>query len=344
MKTDKSTNMIMLFLVFVLAIIIFLGSTYLYQEPIRKFESTENMMDTFVTITVYTGDESKANNVINLAFDEMKRIENIASTWNSSAEAYLLNEDKELNNPSSELFEIITLSKYFFDLTDGYFDITVQPLLDLWSYDPSADKQMWELNNSEQIEKINAVMPFIGSDYIQMIDSPKYIGFEKENMSITLGGIAKGYIVDAGINVLKNNYISYGLINAGGDISTVGGKPDGSWAIAMENPENTQDFITRFKVEDKAVATSGNYIRYFNESANVGHILDPKTGFSADRCWSVSIIADNCTYADTLATGVFVMGPEEGLELINSIDNTECLIIDSYGEIFRSDGIEVYEY
>ena len=92
------------------------------------------------------------------------------------------------------------------------------------------------------------------------------------------------------------------------------------------------------------MATSGNYRRYFNESEKVGHILNPKTGYSANECWSVAIISDNCTFSDVLATGVFVMGPTEGLNLINNLDDIECLIIDSNGNILRSDGLSEYEY
>ena len=92
------------------------------------------------------------------------------------------------------------------------------------------------------------------------------------------------------------------------------------------------------------MATSGNYRRFFNESENVGHILNPKTGYSANKCWSVAIISDNCTYSDVLATGVFVMGPDEGMNLINSLDGIECLIIDSNGDIFRSEGLSDFEY
>ena len=344
METDRSTDVIVALLAVMLVVMVAVGSLYFYEEPIRKFEETQTMMDTFVTVTIYGNDEQESLDAIGAAFEEMKRVVAIASTWNSSAEAYQLNQDKVLSNPSMELVELIEVSQRFCILTDGCFDITVQPLLDLWSYDPAAEQQMWELNYSEQVEKINAVMSFVGSDLIQVSDSPSQIVLSEANMSITLGGIAKGYVVDCGLQVLENSGVSYALINAGGDIATLGSKPEGPWLVALENPENRTEYITRFKVEGKAVATSGNYIRYFKESANVGHILNPKTGFSADECWSVAIIADNCTYADSLATGVFVLGPVEGMDLINGLDDVEGLIIDASGVIVRSNGLESYEY
>ena len=162
-------------------------------------------------------------------------------------------------------------------------------------------------------------------------------------MKITLGGIAKGYAVDEALKVIKDMGISYALVDAGGDISTLGSKPRGElWSIALVNPDDTSQSLATFRVHDKSVATSGNYERYFDPEAKVGHIIDPRTGYSAAGCISVTIIAESCTQADALATGVFVMGPEDGMRLVESLDDVKCFIVDADRIIYRSSGLSEY--
>jgi len=341
MVAKEQNSILLVILAVVLAVLIIAGTIFFYEKPQLEFQETRVLMDTEVTITIYDH-EDDYQEAMDAAFQRMEEIEHIASTWNESAEAFELNLDGSITQASDELLDIMQISIDYYELTGGSFDITVQPLLDLWSFNPAADKQMWELNQTEQLERINDTMPLIGSDMVQISGSS--ITLEKQGMAITLGGVAKGYAVDQAIEVLEDKGIEHGLINAGGDIMTIGGKPDSSWKIALENPEDKGDYITRLEVEGKAVATSGNYERYFNESASVGHILDPHSGFSSSGCWSTTIIAGDCTTADVLATAVFVMGPVEGMELVEELDDVEALIIDSQGEIFRSSGLEEYEY
>ena len=147
-------------------------------------------------------------------------------------------------------------------------------------------------------------------------------------MSITLDGMAKGYIVDQGLKILKNNGIENTMIDAGGDIATLGTKPDGEkWSIGLRNPNNKSESIVEFELANQAITTSGNYERYFDEEANVGHIMDPKTGRSVYKCSSASVITKNCTVADILSTAIFVYGPEKGIELAETLPNVETIIL-----------------
>jgi thiamine biosynthesis lipoprotein len=160
---------------------------------------------------------------------------------------------------------------------------------------------------------------------------------------MTLGGIAKGYAADEALETLKNMGIKHALVNAGGDIRTLGTKPGGeSWGIALVNPDDTTQSLAEFVVEGQAVTTSGNYERYFNPDKSVHHIINPKTGFSADECISVTIIAESGTRADALATGVFVLGPTDGMDLVEELDDVEALIVDISRNIFRSSGLSQY--
>ncbi|MFC1897475.1 FAD:protein FMN transferase [Chloroflexota bacterium] len=309
-------------------------------EPPLMFEETRSLMDTYVKVAVYS-DEETAVAAINAAFDRMEEIVNIATTFDEEGEAFRLNQDEYVDTPSDELLELITMAIDYSELTGGSFDITCQPLLDLWSFQPDADKQFWELDETTQKARINEASKLLGSDKIVIEENRIY--FKENGMKITLGGIAKGYTVDKALEVIKDMGIKYAMIDAGGDISTLGSKPRGElWSIALVNPDDTSQSLATFRVHDKSITTSGNYERYFDPEKKAGHIMDPRTGYSTDECISVTIIADNCTYADALATGIFVMGPEDGMALIESLDDVECLIVDADRVIHHSSGLSEY--
>ena len=304
------------------------------------FEETRSMMDTYVRVVVYSNEET-AEEALSAAFDRIEEVVNIASTFDENAEAFKLNQDGHLDTPSDELLKIINMSLDYSELTEGVFDITCQPLLDLWDYKPDAEKQFWELDETIQKERINETLKLVDSDKI-VIEEDK-ICFKEKGMKITLGGIAKGYAVDEALEVIKDMGIKYALVDAGGDISTLGSKPEGErWNIALVNPDDTSQSLAAFRVSDKAVATSGNYERYFDPEKKVHHIINPKTGYSAAGCISVTIIAENCTQADVLATAVFVMGAEDGMRLVESLDDVECLIVDADRTIHQSSGLSEY--
>jgi len=321
-------------------LIVLLGSTTCAGELPMKFEETRSMMDTYVRIVVYS-DEKTAEEAISAAFARMEEVVKAASIFDEEAEAFKLNRDGYLDTPSDDLVKLINMSLDYSELTDGSFDITCQPLLDLWSYNPNAEKQFWELDAATQQAAINKTLKLVGSDKIVIEENRIY--FKEEGMKITLGGIAKGYAVDEALEVIKGMGIKYALVDAGGDIGTLGSKPKGElWDIPLVNPDDTSQYLADFNIKDKAVCTSGNYERYFDPEKKVGHIMNPKTGYSANECISVTIIAQNCTQADALATGVFVMGPEDGMKLVESLDNVECLIVDADRIIHRSSGLSKY--
>ncbi|UCD08965.1 MAG: FAD:protein FMN transferase [Dehalococcoidales bacterium] len=324
---------------FLLLLIVVLTPASCTEEKLERFEDTRSLMDTFVTVVIYSNQDT-ALETIDSAFVRMEEIETIATTWDSKGEAYRLNETGHLDNPSEELLELIKLSLEYNDITDGCFDITVQPLLDLWQYNPDAETQFWELDKSDQLLAIDDAMSLVGSDRIVLNGDSIRL---EEGSSITLGGIAKGYAADEALKTLKSLGIKHALVNAGGDIRTLGTKPGGEgWGIALVNPDDTTQSLASFVVKGQAVTTSGNYERYFNPEKSAHHIIDPKTGFSADACISVTIIAEDGVRADALATGVFVLGPHEGMDLVEKLDDVEVLIVDTSRGIYRSSGLSKY--
>jgi len=323
----------------ILLIVLLMSVTCAGESP-KRFEETRDLMGTYVKVVVYS-DEKTAEEAISAAFARMEEVVNIASRFDETAEVYRLNQSGFIENPSPELVELIELSIDYYELTSGAFDITCLPLLDLWSYNPNAEKQFWELDTATQQSAINEAVRLVGSDKIVVTEDR--ISFQEEGMKITLDGIAKGYAVDEALEVIKNMGIKYALVDAGGDIGTLGSKPKGElWDIPLVNPDDTSQYLVDFNIKDKAICTSGNYERYFDPEKKVGHIMNPKTGYSANECISVTIIAENGTQADALATGVFVTGPEDGMELVESLDNVECFIVDANRTIHQSSGLSEY--
>lgn len=330
-------------LVLLLALV-FLFDRVFFPPPMQMFQQQREMMDTWVTITVYNRDPDLAVRAIETVFSRMEEIEQIASIYDEHAEAYVLNEQGRLDDPSPELIEIIEAAAETSRLSGGAFDITVEPLLELWRYAPGADKQFWELEPLEQQEALSEATALIGPDRVSVTAGPSIV--LAPGTKITLGGIAKGYAVDQGLEALRAAGVKHGLIDAGGDIGALGGKPNNEhWEIVLRNPNDSADFLVRFGLTDGAIATSGNYERYFDPAAEVGHIMDPRTGFSSHNASSATVIAPTCTQADALATAVFVLGPIDGIDLVDTLEVVEAFVVgyEEPSRLYRSEGLGAFE-
>jgi len=294
---------------------------------------SQQLMGTIVTIEI-VGTKTNAETTINSAFKEIDRIEKLMTTFDSNSEIGILNAEGQVDNVSYDLIYVIEQSIYYGNISDGAFDVTIKPILDLWKTKIIAGKYPTG-------QEINETLTLVNYSNITVENNTIY--FNSEGMSITADGIAKGYAVDQAVKVLENNGYASGFVNAGGDGMYFGTRPDGSdWKVGLRNPENKSQSIVVMEISDKAVATSGNYERYFNESARLSHISDPRTGYSSQSLLSATIIAGSAMEADTLATTVFVLGPDKGLELIENIHNTECILITPENEIITSSGFDTY--
>ena len=300
------------------------------EQPARV-EKTRELMDTFVTITVIDSDSEKAEVAIQLAFNEIERVERLLSAYQNGSEVFQLNEQGFLNNASNDLIYNLKKSRYYSELSDGAFDITVQPILELYS-DSFENKK-----RPPTSEEINETLKLIGYQNIEVKGNS--IKFLKKGMKITPGGIAKGYAVDRAMELLQENGIKHALINAGGDIRAIGEKENNKpWQIALENPRNKSEYITIIYLDNCSVATSGDYERYFDPEKTFHHIVNPKTGYSATELMSVTIITKKAIDADALATAVFALGPEKGKQLIENLGGVEGLLITPERKIIKSSG------
>ena len=301
---------------------------------LKRFEDTRDKMGTYVNIVIYSS-EKDYQEIIDGGFVKIDDLSRIASNYDPESSISFLNKNGFIENAPAELVEMMNLSIEYNKKTNGAFDITIEPVLKLWA------EGLWEESEEVQKQKIGEALDLVGSNMIK-IDG-KSISYEKKGVEATLGGVAKGYIVDRVMDFIKSSGVKSVLINAGGDIATMGSKPGGEkWQVSLENPDNPEEKIVSFNLTGEAVATSGNYYRYFDPDKEVHHIIDPKTGYSANLCISATVIAENATIADILATSVFVLGPDEGIKLVEKIDGVEALIVDPDRNIIKSSGIDKY--
>jgi FAD:protein FMN transferase len=301
-------------------------------------ESRADLMNTFFKVTVYSSDKNKAESAIKAAYTRMEAIANVASIFDAKAEAYTLNQNGFLDNPSADLVALIQLSQKYNKITGGVFDITVQPLLDLWS---SQELKLWTKSMDVQQAMVAEKMPLLGSDKIEV--TPGRIMFKTPGMKITLGGIAKGYAADEALKTIAGMGIKHALVAAGGNIGALGTKENGEpWNISLVNPDKTEESLALFQFSDMSISTSGNYERYFSPDKKVNHIMDPRTGFSVSSVISTTVICRSGTEADIFSTSVFVLGVSDGVRLVESLDNVECFIVDSDRNIHKSSGLGKY--
>jgi thiamine biosynthesis lipoprotein len=331
-KMEKFRALIFLFLIF-----------FICGCGEKEYNRVEFLMDTVVEVKVCHRNKAKAEEAIDSAMEEIRRVEQKMSCFLPGSEVSKINREALLERAkgsplaggwiavSDELFSLLSEAIRLSNLTKGRFDITIYPLCRIWKF----ERDNVEVPDKEEIEKKKRLV-----NYNNMVIENGKIKFAKRGMGIDLGGIAKGYAVDAAIRVLKEKNVESAMVNAGGDIYVLGRKQGKPWRIGIRHPRKGGEILGIVEVEDKAIVTSGDYERYFfSEGKRYHHILNPKTGYPANECQSVTIVAKKATIADGLATGVFVLGPREGMDLVESLEEVEGVIVNKEGEMSVSSGL-----
>lgn len=318
----------------VLFVVLFLIGFFIAKkssDELKTIKRTQILLGTVVEIQVRDSDDKKADDAISKAFAEVKRIDDLFTTYNDQSPVSQINNTADtIINVDPEIYNLIVLCDSITKLSDGSFDVSLDNLTKAWGFytdDPHLPSN----------DAIDSALSLSGWENIKFLDANRIE--KKKRVGLNFGAIAKGFAVDKAIGVLKQYGIKEALVNAGGEISVLGN----NWIVGIQHPREINSIIKKIKLDGYTVATSGDYEQYFEvDGIRYHHILDPKNGYPSRGLQSVTIINKSNTFADGLATAVFVMGKDKGIKLIESLNDTEGMIIDSTGKIFYSSGFEKF--
>jgi thiamine biosynthesis lipoprotein len=306
-----------------------------------EFKRQVKLMGNQFEITVVMTDEIRADKMIDLAIDEIRRIEKLLTTYDDRSETNLINQHAGVKpvKVSKEVLELIKRSLKISRVTDGAFDITYG----------SIDKNLWNFNRSLATlpDEVTARKMVKLVDYRNVIidERNSTVMLKRPGMRIGFGGIGKGYAADRARIVLEKHGVESGIVNASGDLIAWGMQANGEpWSIGISHPDNPSKPLARLQLTNMAIATSGNYEKYIViDGKKYSHTIHPKTGLPVRGVKSVTVIASNGEIADAMATPVMVMGASAGLALINQISGIECILIDDDNKIHYSKNIQMHD-
>jgi FAD:protein FMN transferase len=301
------------------------------------YRKAKPVMDTIVTITVVAGSGRDAERAIEDAFAAIERFGGRINFFSDKSELSMINRNAGIREVkvSPETFDVIEKALYVSEKTEGAFDPTIGPETGLWDF--------YRKRRPSDAE-VRRKMPLVGYKEVVIDKAASTVFLRKKGMLMDLGAIAKGYAADLAVAALRRDGIEAGIVANAGDIRTFGLKPDGKpWTVGIRNPRQkgeADEIFAALPLSDRAISTSGDYERYFIENGRrFHHILDPKTGYPARLCRSVSVITDKGVFTDSFSTGIFVLGPDKGLRLARKL-GMEAVIIDSAGVLRTTPGLK----
>jgi thiamine biosynthesis lipoprotein len=300
------------------------------------------IMDTLVRITVADHmDTGSMERAYDSAVDRMRTLAARFDYFNPGSELSRMNALKrgESLRVSDEMAALLDMSQALSDKTGGAFDVTVAPLADLWLLPRDGAHR---LPDESEVER---ALDRVGPGAWSVDGRRNTVTAEKYGARINLGGVAKGFIVDRAIEVLASAGVTNALIDAGGDLYCMGNGTGRGWRIGIRDPRHRQRIIATLYLSGRAIATSGGYERSITVGTRtITHVIDPRTGYPVENpLKSVTVIENSCARADALATALYVMSPEEGRAVIESIEGAECIIIDGDDRVYASSGCDQFD-
>jgi thiamine biosynthesis lipoprotein len=293
-------------------------------------------MGSAFAFTAIHQDRAKAKQAVSAAIEEVKRIEKLISSWDSESESSKVNTNAGIEPVpvSAELFNLIDRSLKISKMSNGSFDISFASIDKIWTFDGREITAPDESIIKASVEKI-------GYENIILDREKSTIYLSKKGMKIGFGAIGKGYAANRAKQIMQEHGTEAGVVNAGGDLVSWGTQPNGKpWSVGIADPKDKTNIISWLDVTDLAVVTSGNYEKFVTiDGKRHGHIINPKTGWPVTGLLSVTIVCPDAELADALATTVFVLGKDQGLKLINHLQDVECVLIDDTGEMHYSTNI-----
>ncbi|MFL6605109.1 MAG: FAD:protein FMN transferase [Steroidobacteraceae bacterium] len=296
-------------------------------------DRTDAIMGTRIYVEVWSDEAAKGDAAIDAVMADMRRIDELMSHYKPQSELSRINARaaQEPVQVDAELFDLIKLSTHYSVITEGAFDITYASVGHLYDY-PHHVKPTEE--------QIKAALP--GVNWRNMLLDPVHhtVRFERPGMRIDLGGIGKGYAVDRGIAILQARGFQHALVTAGGDSRIIGDRMGRPWVIGIRNPDDKDQVVTRIPIVNSAMSTSGDYERFFDEGGvRYHHIIDPRTGHSASKVRSATILGPTATETDGMSKTAFVLGPEKALEIINRMPQYDAIFVTPEGKVLYSNGL-----
>ena len=304
------------------------GDRYEAKSGLTPYKEELFAMDTYMNLCAYGEQSQKA---VEAASAEIQRLDELLSVTGESGDVYQLNQLGQ-RQVEADTLAVISRAVDVTKETDGLFDCTITPVMKLWGFRDGNFRVPSPEELAEQLAKVDGSKVRIEGNTVTLLDG----------VTVDLGAIAKGYTSQRIMEVYRENDVTSGIVSLGGNVQTLGRKPDGSlWRVALEDPRNPEDYFGILDVENKAVITSGGYQRYFDQDGKrYHHIIDPATGYPSDSgLLSVTIISENGTKADALSTALFVMGYERAVELWRQSDDFEVIFVTEDGKVIATEGI-----
>lgn len=334
MKASRSHSFLMVVLCVVSIIVMGCVAT----QPVSKSvvsKRAQMHMGTLVTLTVVATDRRVGDRAMQAGFDEVKRLEQLLSTWRSDSELSRVNaESGRLPvKVSQETLDLVVRSLEITQLTQGGFNIALGPAVEAWSVTEQA-----HIPGDHELQQLR---PLVDWTNIRIDKEAGTIFLPLEGMRLDVGGIGKGYAADRAVEEMKRAGATGGVVALSGDIKTFGVLPyQNGFSVGIRHPREEGALMAILELKDEAISTAGDYERFFERGGvRYHHILDPQTLQPARMCQSVTIVAKEGMVADGLDTGVFVLGPEEGMALVERLPNVEAIIIDNEGTMMVSSGL-----
>ncbi|MBK6685688.1 MAG: FAD:protein FMN transferase [Deltaproteobacteria bacterium] len=308
-------------------------------DPRRPVHRSYDVMGTQMTLTAFTADEAKAVLAFDDAYREMKRLEDLLTVWKPDSDVSRINAAAGNGvgvKVQPETMECLRLAVHFAQLTGGKFDPTFGALSGLWRFDHDQDNV---IPDRTQVRKRLKLI-----DYRQLTldEATQSAKLERPGMKLHLGGIGKGYAVDKTVALLRARGFQDFMVQAGGDLYVAGTRGPRAWRVGIRDPRGPpSSYFAASEVTDASFSTSGDYERAFlKDGVRYHHILDPATGNPAMACRSVTIMAKDAVTADGISKGVFILGPEKGLALVEAIDGAGAVIVDRNNQVHLSKRLE----
>ena len=311
------------------------GDTSGSSASLQIVERSRLSMGSELRVTASVSSEPDTLRAFEKVFDEFDRLDRLLSVWHANSDVSRINAGagRAPVKVSRETIEVLRTAKQVGEWTGGKFDVTFGALSGLWKFDHDQD------NHIPRPADIRARLPDIDIEAVELNMDRGTVFLPRQGMRLHLGGIGKGYAVDRAAAILRAGGISDFLIQAGGDLYASGSRDDRPWRAAIRDPRADRSFAA-MNLRDETFSTSGDYERFFiRDGRRYHHILDPDSGEPARGCRSVTIVARQAALADALSTGVFVLGPQAGMTLIEKLPDVEGVIVTDRNTVLVSTGL-----